>query len=167
MKNIIKKEIHLLTPEGLITSPLRIEEIYHDTDLTVKKIFPDETDMYLTYNDTVFHGRGTDYDYFYTKALADLQVNLPEGISVCCCLTCRHGNMCPYGNGPDQLWCTKDIIINSKKDVCLLFEDEDCDSREVSSFGYCGCFSYQNSDDYTYNDFIYDLQKRRKSDSNV
>ena len=165
MKNIITKEIHLQTPEGIISTTIRIEKNYPDTNLAIEDLWPDGVEMYLTYNNTVYRGRGT--WFLYTDALADLQVNLPENVSICCCLTCRHGNMCPYGNGPDQLWCTKDIIINSKKDMCLLFEDDDCDSRMVSPFGYCGCFSYQNNEDYTYNDFRYDLQERRKSNPNV
>ncbi|MBQ3264157.1 MAG: hypothetical protein IJH07_00125 [Ruminococcus sp.] len=165
MKNVITKVIYLQTPKGIVSTPLRIEVLYPDTDLPMEDMDPDSIEMYLTYKDTVYHGKGT--DYLYADTLADLQVNLPENISICCCLTCRHGNMCPYGNRPDLLWCTKDIIINSKEDMCLLFDSENYESREVSSFGYCSCFSYQNNDDYTYNDYGYVLRNRKKGDINV
>lgn len=165
MKNIITKEIHLQTPEGFMTAPLTIEMIYPDADLPMKDVDPIDITMFLTYMDTVYHSKGK--DYLYTDALADLQVKLPQGISLCCCLTCRHGNMCPYGNRPDLLWCTKDIIINSKKDMCTFFDNGNDENRRVSSFGYCSCFSYQNNNDYTYNDYWHVLRDRRKAEINI
>ena len=162
MKNTITKDIYLQTPEGIILAPLRIEVLYPDTGLLVDEMDPICIEMYLTYNNTAYHGKGT--DYLYTDTLADLQVNLPETVSVCCCLACRHGNMCPYGNRPDLLWCTKDTVINSKDDMCSLFDRGDDENREVSSFGYCDCFSHQNNNDYTYNDYGYVLCDRKKND---
>ena len=76
-------------------------------------------------------------------------------------MTCRHGNMCPYGNIENQLFCTKDLKISNKEDMCHLFDTTDIEKRKVSSFNYCDNFAYQSKDYYTYNDYLYQLQVHR------
>ena len=96
------------------------------------------------------HGR----DYLWIDAFADLQKQLPEGVFLKCCLTCRHGNLCPVGNNVNELFCTKDVLITQKSD--LYFYTEDDGERAKRSKQYCDlCEDYQPQTDefYTYNDF--------------
>ena len=77
-------------------------------------------------------------------------------------MTCRYGNMCPYGNDKNQLFCTKDVVLTSKDDVIELMYNKGHDSffeREVSSIHCCDDFIYQSDDSYTYNDYLYHLQR--------
>lgn len=70
--------------------------------------------------------------------------------------------MCPYGNMQNQLYCTKDLIIESKEDICNIFNSTDLDEeRKVSSFNYCEDFIYQSNDYYTYNDYVYRLKEQK------
>lgn len=97
-------------------------------------------------------GRGK--DYLWVDAFANLQKQMPDGVSLKCCLTCRHGNMCPVGNSPGELFCTEDVTITKKSD--LLFYTEDDSEREKRSRKYCHvCEEYQpqSREYYTCNDF--------------
>ena len=61
-----------------------------------------------------------------------------------------------------QLFCTKDVLLTSKDDVIELMDYKGYDSffeREVSSISCCDGFIYQSDDCYTYNDYLYHLQK--------
>lgn len=51
-----------------------------------------------------------------------LQKSLPSNINLECCQSCRHGNFCPYGDSDNEIFCFKDIVINSKHDVCVFFK---------------------------------------------
>ena len=113
----------------------------------------------IEYNGASCHGTGA--DDMWVDAFADLQRNLPEGVLLACCMTCRHGNLCPYGSAPNTLYCTKDVMIDSKAAMCDLFDSEDAfDKRAVFSYGYCESFVCQDADHYTYNDFLFQLKKR-------
>lgn len=104
--------------------------------------------------------RGYGSDYLWIDAFADLQKQLPAGVFLKCCLTCRHGNLCPVGNEFNEVFCTKDVLITQKSD--LYFYTEDRDERDKRSRKYCDlCEDYQpQSDDfYTYNDYLYFLKK--------
>ena len=77
------------------------------------------------------------------------------------CMTCRHGNMCPYGNKENQLICTKDITITSKEDMLDLFDQTDpFEERAVTSLDFCEDFVCQSDDYYTYNDYFYQLSRK-------
>ena len=118
------------------------------------------SEMVAVYNGVTYKGNGT--DYLWTDTLADLQSKFPQDVKIACCMTCRHGNMCPYGNIENQLFCTKDLKISNKEDMCHLFDDTDpFEKRKVSSFNYCEDFVYQCKDYYTYNDYLYQLQVHR------
>ena len=52
-----------------------------------------------------------------------LQGKLPRDVKLLCCMTCRHGNMCPFGNEPRELYCTKNIKVNNKNQLAELFNE--------------------------------------------
>ena len=148
MKKIIESQIFVLSKTNKVSVPIQICYTNDDVEITV------------SYNDTEYCAKGK--DYLWVDAFADLQAKLPSNTQLACCMTCRHGNMCPYGNKENQLYCTKDVILNSKDDVIELMDDEGYDSffeREVSSIHCCDDFIYQSEDSFTYNDYLYHLQR--------
>lgn len=105
-----------------------------------------------TYEGKEYRGHGS--DYLWIDAFADLQRKLPKNVLLKCCLTCRHGNLCPAGNEVNELFCTKDISVTQKSD--LYFHTEDETERAKRSKQYCSlCSDYQpqTHEHYTYNDF--------------
>ena len=146
MKKSIQEHITLLSPSEKITAPIQIN--YDDGEDAITPV-----EMNLTYNGVIYQGKGT--DYLWVDAFADLQNKLPRGLKIACCMTCRHGNMCPYGNKENQLFCTKDLVVSSKEDMIVLFNNTDpFAGRVVTSIHYCKDFIYQSEDCYTYNDFM-------------
>ena len=115
-----------------------------------------ESEIILLYDGVEYQGNGI--DHLWIDKFVDLQIKLPKDVKIACCMTCRHGNMCPYGN-------TKDVCINSKEDMCNLFDQtdpfEDC---SVASLNFCDDFIYQNDTYYTYNDYLYQLNKKKTND---
>lgn len=151
MKKTIQEHITLLSPTVKIFVPIQVN--YDDGEDTVNTV-----EINLTYNGVLYQGKGA--DYLWVDAFADLQNKLPYDTKLACCMTCRHGNMCPYGNKENQLFCTKDVIIASKDDMIELIDNTDLFvERAVSSIQYCDSFSYQSDDYYTYNDYLYYLKK--------
>lgn len=153
-----KRQVHLVAPEGDQLIDVRI--ICHDEDVYFKQVLEKAPiiNVGIKYNGQELWGRGK--DYLWVDAFADLQKQLPQDVTIKCCLTCRHGNMCPVGNKPDELFCTKDVFITQKSD--LFFYTEDDAEREKRSCGYtCVCDEYQPQTDdyYTYNDFLYQLKR--------
>ena len=148
MKKIIKSQIFVLSQTNKVSVPVEI--CYTD----------DAVEITINYNGAEYCATGK--DYLWIDAFANLQRKLPKNFQLACCMTCRHGNMCPYGNKENQLYCTKDVQITSKDDVIKLMDDKGYDSffkREVSSIHCCDDFIYQSNDCYTYNDYLYHLQK--------
>ena len=148
MKKIIESQISLFSSTSKVSVPIQI--CYTD----------DEVEITINYNGAEYCAKGK--DYLWVDAFADLQRKLPSDIQLACCMTCRHGNMCPYGNDKNQLFCTKDVVLTSKDDVIELMYNKGHDSffeREVSSIHCCDDFIYQSEDSYTYNDYLYHLQK--------
>lgn len=151
MKKLIHEYVTLLSPSDVITAPIQIN-YDNDEDAT------NPVEINLTYNGVVYQGKGT--DHLWVDAFADLQNRLPHGIKLACCMTCRYGNMCPYGNSENQLFCTRDVVISSKEDIIDLFDNTDpYAERGVPSTKYCEGFIYQSDHSYTYNDFLYHLEK--------
>ena len=146
MKKIIESQIFVLSKRNKVSVPIQI--CYTD----------DEVEITITYNGAEYFATGK--EYLWVDAFADLQGKLPSDIRLACCMTCCHGNMCPYGNKENQLFCTKDVFITSKDDMInLIDKDPSFFERTVSSFDYCDDFAYQSDDCYTYNDYLYHLQK--------
>lgn len=114
----------------------------------------------VKYNGEQLWGRGK--DYLWVDAFANVQKQLPNDVLLKCCLTCRHGNMCPYGNEPGKLFCTKGLIVGSKEDMCNLFDDQENSKifdRIKSVADSCNEYTPQSDDYYTYNDYLYRLEK--------
>ena len=95
MKKVLKCEVPLLTPIGKVFAPIQID--YDDAEF----ISNPSSEITLCYNGNEYKGNGT--DYLWTDTFADLQRKLPNDVKLACCMTCRHGNMCPYGNTENQL----------------------------------------------------------------
>ncbi len=152
MKKTIQEYITLLSPTDRIIAPIQIS--FDDGEDAVTAV-----EVNLTYNEVLYQGNGT--DFLWVDAFADLQSRLPHNIKIACCLTCRHGNMCPYGNSENQIFCTKDLLISSKDDMIELFDKTDpFTERKVASVNFCDNFAYQSDDCYTYNDYMYYLKKK-------
>lgn len=119
---------------------------------------PPTVNIGCKYGGKEYWGHGS--DYLWIDAFANLQRQLPEGVLLKCCLTCRHGNLCPVGNYINEVFCTKDVLITQKSD--LYFYTEDDGERKKRSREYCSlCEDYQPQTDdfYTYNDYLHFLKK--------
>ncbi len=153
MNKILKCKVVLHTTCGKISVPVEIT--YEDKEAITNP----KSQISLIYGGVEYVGNGT--DYLWTDTLADLQRKLPKNIKIACCMTCCHGNMCPYGDEENMLFCTKDLSINSKEDMIRLFDETDpLRERTVASFDYCDDFDFQCDDCYTYNDYLYWLHKK-------
>lgn len=143
----------LRTPQGEETVQLHI--VCHEVAMYYQgvRMEPPIVDIGCKYNGSQYWGHGS--DHLWIDAFADLQRQLPEGVLLTCCLTCRHGNLCPVGNDINEVFCTKDVLITQKSD--LYFYTENDGERAKRSRQYCGlCENYQPQTDdfYTYNDYL-------------
>lgn len=160
MKQTIHTQVTLLSPTDKTTVPVQIT--YDDDEDAINPI----SEISLVYNNIEYRGHGT--NYLWVDTFAALQKNLPDDIKLACCMTCRYGSMCPYGNRENLLFCTKDIPINSKEDMsnpvydlCNLFDKNVIHSeQETFSYNYCDNFVYQSNDYSTYNDYLFYLQEK-------
>ena len=148
----------LRTPNGDETVKLMVgcheEPVYYKGRLEQ----PPTVNVGCTFEGKEYWGHGS--DYLWIDAFADLQRQLPEGVLLKCCLTCRHGNLCPVGNNVNEVFCTKDVLITQKSDLYVYTEDDK--EREKRSRQYCAlCEDYQPQTEeyFTYNDFWYFLKK--------
>lgn len=108
----------------------------------------------IEYEGKKIWGRGKEYLWF--DAFADLQRQLPDAVKLKCCLTCRHGNLCPFGNTPGEVFCTKDVIIQHRNDVMFYTEnDAEREKRSRNCTDTCQDYQEQSEDYYTYNDYIF------------
>lgn len=149
MKTTTETQITLITPNGITKAMLHI---FCDNS---EDIANPETKIELIYNNATYQGKGR--DYLWVDTFAELQKKLPEDVKLACCMTCQHGNMCPFGNKPNELFCTKNLTVNNKMDVCDLFSNPEFGENAVPYCGYCNDFAYQNENVYTYNDYLYYL----------
>ncbi|MCI8331695.1 MAG: hypothetical protein HFE78_02580 [Clostridiales bacterium] len=147
-------EITLLTPHGEQKIPLHVS--CNQEDETHPAI-----SLCTKYKDQEIQVYGK--DYLWIDAWADLQKHLPEGVILKCCLTCRHGNMCPFGNKPGEVFCTKGIEIMTKNDMCDWFDytknGTEIEKRSRRYADTCEDYKHQSWDFYTYNDYLYELNK--------
>ena len=159
MKKTVHTEITLLSSRGKETVPATF---YYIED---EETFYPESEITLIFDGKEYKGQGT--DYLLVDTYADLQKKLPDGVKIACCMTCRHGNMCPYGTGIHEIFCTEGIEIKliSKDDMydfCNLFSDHEWYSKhEVLAYNCCDKFVYLSDDDFTYNDFLYRLNEKQ------
>ena len=153
-----EKIITVSTPSGKSELNAHIicndENVYYYGD--VKTEFP-SVSVGIKYGEKEFWGYGM--DYLWTDAFADLQKKLPDNVKIQCCLTCRHGNMCPVGNAPGELFCTKDIIPKEKSDLYYYTEEESERKKRLRDYtDLCEDYKEQSEDFFTYNDFLYRLK---------
>lgn len=145
--------ITLQTPNGPQKTQVQIysnEENEYHLSITVR----------LVYNGVEFYGHGTNYDW--VDAFVDLQKRLPDGVTITCCLTCLHGNMCPVGNQLNEVFCTKDVTITAENMDTLFFCTENEAEREKRSREYtflCDDYRPQDPRFFTYNDYYLLLNK--------
>ena len=144
----------LQTPNGdnaiALTINLNEEPVYYGRDRIVS--------VGCTFDGNEFWGNGN--DHLWIDALADLQRKLPEGVYLKCCVTCRHGNLCPVGNDKNEVFCTKDVLIAQKSDLYFYTEDDrEREKRSRQYFHLCESFQPQSDEFYTYNDYLYQLKE--------
>ena len=158
-----KQYIHkgyLITPTGEEETEIHIVYDEEDTYSQGKLEKGPTVSVGVEYNGEQLWGQGKEDLWEY--AFANVQKQLPAGVLLKCCMTCRHGNMCPYGNESGKLFCTKGLIVNSKDDMCNLFDNSETNKiyeRVKSVADNCDEYSQQSKDYYTYNDYLYHLDK--------
>ena len=109
----------------------------------------------VEYKDKTYSGTGTNLEW--TDSFANLQKTLPNGVNIQCCMTCKYGTLCPYGNIPNYILCSNNAIINDKNDIINWLNKVNVDSVKKSSFGCCEKYDASNKNEYTYNDYLYYL----------
>lgn len=153
----IQGQITLRTPNGEEKVPFQI--LYDGEDEDGLKPIAAHVGIKLQDQELWGHGK----DYFWSDAFADLQRQLPEGVILKCCMTCRYGNMCPYGNYLNELFCTREFEIPSVEALCDWFDDAQIDARggkySHRCADACEAYSPQSPDFETYNDYLYELEK--------
>lgn len=149
----IKAYINLLEISNIIRVPI---------DITIIEKGPKEkVEISLIYNKVKYCGIGS--EWLWEDALADLQKKLPKDVKVLCCMTCRYGNMCPFGNEPRELYCTKKIKLDNKNQLAELFNENKINQEnKVYCDYYCSDYKEQNNSIYTYNDYLYFLNRREQ-----
>ena len=155
-----KHNIILETPTGKLETIMYIitheEDVYYNGELEKAP----SVNVGIKYKEKAIWGHGT--DYCFADAFADLQKQLDDGVTLRCCITCRHGNFCPYGNEQGKIFCTKDKAINSKEDMCKQFDNMSSDNLEELTrhvTDTCENYEPQTKDYYTYNDYLHYLSK--------
>jgi len=144
----IHAKMTLMTHQSQVIVPMQLECCVTEGVITAIM------EISVQHDGKTYQAKGNDEDL--VSAFVALQRELPQDVKLACCMTCRHGNMCPCGG--EQVFCTKDIVIRSKQDMCDLFDQTDPFSeRMVDSFHYCDDFEHQSKDCYTYNDYLYQL----------
>lgn len=139
--------LNLSVSNEIITVPVFVTHNEQDRD--------DEITVRIEYSGKEYLGKGKYREW--TDAFANLQKALPINVEIQCCLTCRHGTLCPYGNLPNYVLCSKAEKINSKDDVIEWLDRIDAKDVEKSSLEFCEAFEVSNEKHYTYNDYLYFL----------
>ncbi len=153
-----KKQITLATDNGTTMHDVIIscndEDVY---SIDGDKPETPSVSVGIKYGEKEIWGYGK--DFLLVDAFTALQKKLPDNVKIQCCLTCRHGNMCPVGNKELEIFCTKDVIITQRSD--LYFYTEDGHEREKRSHDYtdiCEDYQEQTNEYYTYNDYLFYLK---------
>ena len=158
-----EQTIRLTTPEGEIAAKSQVWTDYDSEALfaadSARDIDAEKVSAGVEINGVWYWGFGKENTG--SEAYADLQKNLPEGIFLKCCLSCRHGNQCIYGNMPDELFCTRDRVITQKQDL----RDDDhslyIQERKRRYADCCQDWEAQDDHYYTYSDYPYFLKSAR------
>lgn len=149
-----KTELTLATPVGDVIVQARLSEHNVPVYYNGMRVEPDSMSVTVEYESKKYWS--TPPCHTWEAAFASLQKSLPEGIKIKSCLTCRHGNFCPYGNESGEIFCLKNDKPKNKLDVCdLLNGDKDLDQKRKEISFVCPDYKEQSEGYYTYNDFMY------------
>lgn len=81
---------------------------------------------------------------------------IEKDVTIQCCLTCKHGNFCPFGNTPGEIFCMKDIQVTTKSNLFFYtVDDRERTSRLRTSTYVCADYQMQTEEYFTYNDYLY------------
>ena len=144
---------------------IMVDDATQSFDLAISFDDPDIDKVGQMTLQTVYQGQeivavGTYYPF--QDAFADLQNKLPQNVQLICCAACRYGNLCPVGDAPDEVYCTKDVPIACKTDLFHYTEDADeVKKRRRQYADCCGDFRPQEEGFFTYSDYLEFLNKNR------
>lgn len=152
------KTLTIATPAGDISTGVTI--VCHEENVYYYGVGEEErpsVSVGINYGGADIWGYGK--DYLWVDAFADLQKKLPVGVNIKCCLTCRYGNMCPAGNWPGEIFCTKEVEITQKSDLFFYtVDDAEREKRIHECTDICDKYCKQSDEYYTYNDYLHDLK---------
>ena len=84
-------------------------------------------------------------------AVINLQKQLPQGVQIVCCQSCRYGNFCPYGDQENEIFCLKDYASKNNKDITELFSTGYEELTRNELLFWCEDYKEIDEDYYTYN----------------
>ena len=151
-----KRDLILKTTNGEIITEAQLWILYDQGELfradDASEIDPKEVSVGIQYEGKTIWGRGRDCSG--QDAFADLQRQLPDGVILKCCLSCRYGNQSPFSNEFDLIYCMKDVVVSEKADLCPYMTDATETSRRMRHYcDICEDWSEQSDETYVYSDF--------------
>lgn len=131
-------------PEGIMTATAVHKVVIREDELQCATVT-----LRLGGAAYVGHGDSTEY------ALYDLANHLPQGCTLRCCLSCRHGHFCPVGDADNELFCVTDFVPHEKSDLYHVTEDEqERAARSRTLFHVCESWQPQSKEHYSYNSYL-------------
>ncbi len=129
----------LAAPNGDIQTDITIVSEKQKENITIS------VTAELCYDGKKYIGRGK--DPLWIDAIADLQKQLPDGVVLKCCISCKHGNIYPCVNPPGDAFCLKQMVPKDKDDVWNTL-DEGCyrDIYHCQNYFDC-CEDYDRQND--------------------
>ncbi len=119
---------------------------YEDDDLKVK--------LSSEINGRMIQLEGDNTEYLLYR----LSKMLPDGWTIKCCLSCRHGNFCPVGDYDNEIFCVSDFEPKQKSDLYEVTENENERMRRSRNlFHVCGKYVHQSADYYTYSSYLHEV----------
>ena len=153
-----KRTVLIQTPKGETEEELHFV-IHYDLNDVSGEDHVEDTDPILFSIGTRFEGKeywGRGKNDSGIEAFANLQKQLPEGVELKFCLSCRYGNQCPFSNNFDFLYCMKDVIVKDKMDIVSHIEDAVEEARRSRcATDVCSDWERQCDDYYVYSDYPY------------
>ena len=161
--NFIDTNVNIIESNKISTIPMEIIEykgiikINNHNENVTKSV-----EVIINYNNKKYVGIGK--NLLWSDAFANLQKKLPKGCILACCMTCRYGNMCPFGTEPGHLFCTKNNKVDDDYQLMDLFDNDSfVEKQDVLSEYYCNDFIIQDMNHYTYNDYKYEYDRLEKN----
>ena len=149
----MKRQLMIQTDDMVQSLDLTIEYDHEDMDMV------NSMTIRTTYQGKEIVAIGTVWPF--DDAYSELQRKLPANVRIKCCVACRHGNQCPTGNAPDEVYCTKDVIVCDKMDAFHYTVEDNEASCRLRHFGdSCDDFSPQEEEIYTYSTYLYYLKNK-------